>query len=74
MKSLPIPLHLILNVHHGSGCFQPADTHLPLHIGSEHLILQPVNTFLKRLTLSLQLAVPVDLSCYASLSVVRLGR
>jgi hypothetical protein len=57
---LPITLHLCLNAHHGSRRLQPADTHPPLHISSEHLILQASDGLLERPPLTLEPPVSVD--------------
>jgi hypothetical protein len=59
-KSLHVPLHLTLNSYHRPGAFQPTDTHTPLHINREQLVLKSSNRLLERSALALQPAVTVN--------------
>jgi hypothetical protein len=58
---LPITLHLCLNTDQSPSRLQPADTHLPLYVSGEHLVLQASDRLLERLPLTLQPPVPIDL-------------
>jgi hypothetical protein len=57
---LPIVLHSPLNTYHRPCRLQPTDTHTPLHIRREHLILKSTNRLLERLTLLFKPPVSVD--------------
>jgi hypothetical protein len=57
---LPVILHLPLNTYHSSGCFQSADTHAPLYVRGEYLILDSADGLLERLVLPLKSSVMVD--------------
>jgi hypothetical protein len=57
---LPITLHLRLDSYHCSRCLQPANTHPPFDVSSEHLILQASNRLLEGSSLTLKPPVSID--------------
>jgi hypothetical protein len=48
-------------MYHRPCRLQLTDTHAPLHVRGKHLILESANRLLERLTLTLELPVPIDL-------------